>query len=236
MLWIFWIFCAYIIGSIPFGVLIAQMNGVDIMQAGSGNPGATNVGRVLGRRFGLLCFGLDVVKGVLPVIASGLAMLVFGRDPAAIATSDQWGWLAVAAATVVGHSASPFLGFRGGKGVATSLGALLALWPLLSFPVLFAFGIWIGVVLATRIVSLASILAACALPMGSVLWIVIGRSTGFIADGPIVNLAPPFIVACVLTALVVLRHRANIARLRNGGENRVGSNANSPTTVQPDAH
>src|SRR5262245_30768967 len=140
---------SYLIGAIPFGHLIARAKGVDIFHAGSGNIGATNVGRVLGRRFGLLVFALDFLKGAVPV---ALMRWLF---------PDQLG-AAVAAglAAFLGHMFPVYLRFRGGKGVATGTGVVAVLLP---GPTLVAALVWFTVLAATRYVSLASVLAALTL-------------------------------------------------------------------------
>src|SRR5271156_180934 len=138
---------AYLVGAIPFGYLVARWRGVDILHQGSGNIGATNVGRVLGRRFGILVFVLDFAKGALPVLA---------------AQTVGPGWLPVTAglAAFLGHLFPVYLRFRGGKGVATSAGVVAVLLP---WPALGAVLTWVAVVCSTRYVSLASLVAALAL-------------------------------------------------------------------------
>ncbi|MHC4711631.1 MAG: glycerol-3-phosphate acyltransferase [Planctomycetota bacterium] len=150
-----WIVCivgAYLIGSIPFGVLIGRVRGVDILQHGSKNPGATNVARLLGRPLGAVCFVLDMGKGAGPVLVAGSIFNLLGRRPASLdpevavlSQTEMWLWLAVACAAIAGHMCSPFLAFRGGKGVATGFGAMVAMWPVLTFPALGAIVVWYGV-------------------------------------------------------------------------------------------
>ena len=134
---------AYLSGSIPFGVLIAKTKGVNIREHGSKNIGATNVGRILGKNFGLICFFLDVLKGALPVLAFGFYANLFGKPIDAMTTSSMLLWICVALAAMIGHMYSPWLKFGGGKGVATTFGGMVALWPLLTVPVLIAFLAWI---------------------------------------------------------------------------------------------
>src|SRR6516162_509405 len=145
---------SYFIGAVPFGYLIARWRGVNILKQGSGNIGATNVGRVLGRRFGILVFLLDFAKGAVPaLLAKGWATtheLELPRDSLAVAA---------AVAAFLGHLYPIYLRFRGGKGVATATGAVSVLLP---GPALAAFLIWLAVVLASRYVSLASLAAAAA--------------------------------------------------------------------------
>src|SRR5262245_28734497 len=148
---------AYLIGALPFGWLVARWRGVDIFAHGSGNIGATNVGRVLGRRFGLLVFLLDFAKGAIPV-AAGLA-LAARLDPSTPVPPEVYG-VGAGLAALLGHLFSPCLGFRGGKGVATGAGVVVVLFPVAALGALLA---WIAVVSATRTVSLASLTAAVTL-------------------------------------------------------------------------
>jgi glycerol-3-phosphate acyltransferase PlsY len=214
---------AFLAGSIPFGLLIARAKGVDIRRHGSGNIGATNVWRVLGRGPGMLCFALDVFKGLLPTLGAGWALgLVRAHPlPGPIEPGPAWLWLATMAATILGHMYSPWVGFRGGKGVATGLGAMLGVWPFLTTPALAAAAMWVGVARATRYVSAASIAAAAALPILVLLW---ARS----GDAP--REAWPFVAAtAALALLVIIKHRANIQRLLAGTENRIGRRTPPPT-------
>ena len=150
---------AYLVGGIPFGYLIGRAKGIDIRQHGSGNIGATNVLRTLGKPLGITCFALDFAKGLLPVLASRSVQSA-GATGVAQTVSDLLPLLVVVA-TVAGHIWTPYLRFKGGKGIATSAGALTAVAPL---PVLCALVVW-GVTLAAgRMVGLASVCAAAALP------------------------------------------------------------------------
>jgi len=203
----------YVIGSTPFGVLIARAHGIDLRRAGSGNVGATNVGRAVGRPWGYLVFALDCIKGFLPVLAAG-AML---RGRAGFPTAaHQAAWLAVGCGTIIGHVLSFWLKFRGGKGVATSLGVVMGVFPYFTYAGLAALVIWLVVVLASRYVSLASIVAAVAfLP----LFVVFSLAMGW----PVVGLWPLLAFAGAIAALIIVRHRGNIRRLLAGTENRIGS-------------
>lgn len=209
-----WIALAYACGSTPFALLIGLARGVDIRKQGSGNVGATNVGRVLGRRWGVLCFVLDVLKGLLPVLGAGAAMGLLGSR--GLSSAQAWWWLAVGGAAVVGHVFPIWLRFKGGKGVATSLGVLLGFWPVLTLPGALAGLTWVALIKATRYVSVASIGAAVMLPLYFV-----GVSRGMDRGGE--EFLPFLVVSILLALLVVVRHRANIARLRAGTENRVGA-------------
>lgn len=215
--WIAFALGGYLLGSVPFGVLIGRLHGVDLREHGSRNIGATNVGRVLGRPWGFLCFVLDAAKGAMPVLVAGLAGGVLGRslsDGGGVggpSSAELGWWLVVAAAALTGHMFSPFLGFRGGKGVATGFGALAAYWPLLGIPALLALAVWIAALMVGRIVSLASVLAAVSLPLWvALLW------------GSPSELRPVQIASAALALLVILRHRSNLGRLVRGEEPRIG--------------
>ncbi len=209
---------SYLVGAVPFGYLVARLKGIDIRKHGSGNIGATNVGRVLGRNWGFLVFGLDVLKGLLPVALTGLLV----HDPQA---GQSPGPLLVqvgaAAAAVAGHMFPVYLGFSGGKGVATSLGALLGIYPYFTWPGLAAFVLWIAVTGVSKYVSLGSIVAAGAFPImfAAVVALQGGRW------GTASRLWPLYVFSALVAALVVWRHRGNIRRLREGTENRIGSKA-----------
>jgi glycerol-3-phosphate acyltransferase PlsY len=188
----------YLVGSVSFAVLISKARGVDIFTIGSGNPGATNVMRALGRPFGYACFLLDALKGVAGVlIGFGLAQL-----------SGEGTYLAGILGllgAILGHSFSLFLKFRGGKGVATTVGGLFTLMPLV---MLASAIVWLAVFSASRYVSLASIALGLSLPAGA--WLI--------------HDDPRTVGLCAFLALViVVRHRANIRRLLNGTENRAGT-------------
>ena len=133
---------AYLLGSIPFGLLIARLKGVDIRKAGSGNVGATNVGRALGKRWGILVFLLDVTKGVSISIFARWVLTYSDLWADAGLTVVDWIWLGTGACCIIGNVASVFSRFRGGKGVATSLGVILGIYPYLTLPGLVAFVIW----------------------------------------------------------------------------------------------
>jgi glycerol-3-phosphate acyltransferase PlsY len=185
---------AYAIGAIPVGFLIARAFGIgDIRRHGSGNIGMTNVLRTAGKLPAVLTLVGDVVKGALAVTAG--AALGAG-DPAAAAIA--------AVAAVIGNCWSVFLGFRGGKGVATGLGALLRLVPWAIVPAVIVFA---AVTLTTRYVSLGSVLSAIGVPLAAL-------ALGY----PGVKV----VAAALAAAIVVLRHRENIERLRHGTERRVG--------------
>jgi glycerol-3-phosphate acyltransferase PlsY len=202
------VLAAYLVGALPFGYLIARAKGVDLFKAGSGNIGATNVGRVLGRKYGILVFLLDFFKGALPVaLVPTLVRLLPTGDAEQLRPLDLLR-VAVALAAFLGHLFPVYLGFRGGKGVATGFGAVFVLTP---GPAAFAVVVWLAAVAAFRIVSLASLIAAAALCGARIV------SSPTIPEAFIVT---GFCLAAA--ALVVIRHRANIGRLRRGEENRLG--------------
>lgn len=204
----------YFIGSIPFGVLIARMRGVDLRKVGSGNVGATNVVRSVGRGWGYLCFLLDLLKGFLPSLAVGLLLGTCGTTPTA---AQQGAWLTVGAACVAGHVFPVWLKFKGGKGVATSLGVVLGMYPYFTLPGVIVFGIWIVVTLVSRYVSLGSIVACTAfVPVFAVLhW------------NDLEKLWPLTVFACVIIFLILWRHRTNIQRLLAGTEHKIGKKTGS---------
>jgi glycerol-3-phosphate acyltransferase PlsY len=217
MLWPLFLVLAFLAGSVPFGLLIARAKGIDIRAHGSGNIGATNVGRVLGKRYGFACFGLDALKGALPVLVAGWWMGVLGAPIDRLAADDQWWWLGVGAAALLGHVFSPWVGFKGGKGVATGFGAFASMWTPLALPTLVALVVWIVVLKLSRMVSLASIVAAVAIPIVCVLRLLLG-------DDPRAALAastPTLVVAALVALVVVVKHRSNIGRILRGQELKV---------------
>ena len=194
---------SYLVGSIPFGYLAGRLAGIDIRKAGSGNVGATNVVRVLGKRYGYPVFAFDFLKGFGAVMISML--LAPGRPPE-WNSPETFGILA-AMFSVLGHLYPPWLKFEGGKGVATSAGALLALTPVAT---LIGIAVWILVFWLTRYVSLASITAAIVLPI-----IILVARLRYQKDGK------PLVIASVCVAAVVIwRHRSNLSRLMRGTEPR----------------
>lgn len=212
--WFIWPVIGYLCGCISFAWIIGKAHGVDLMKEGSRNLGATNVGRVLGKKWGYLCFLADALKGFLPVFAAGVVMGWIGRTD--LTNSDAWHWLYVALAAMLGHMFPFWLKFRGGKGVATGLGVLLAFWPIVTLPAAAAFALWIILVLITRYISVGSIAAAVALPF---------MVTGYCLLNKIdIKEAAPFLLTTVLMgALVVIRHRGNIKRLKDGTETKIGA-------------
>ena len=194
--------CAYLTGSIPFGYIAGLVYGVDIRAKGSGNIGATNVFRVLGKKPGILVFVLDAAKGVAAVrVIPQYAAYACGAPEPAVSVI-----LLCAAAVFLGHVFPAWLGFKGGKGVATGLGIAIGIAP---FSVAVALAVWIAVFCIGRYVSLASISAAVVLAVAA--WFLDNA-------GEPRNYAPAVITA--LAAFVVLKHKSNIGRLIAGNENR----------------
>lgn len=215
---------AFLCGSIPFGFLFGKMKGIDIRHHGSGNIGATNVWRVLGKSCGIPCFILDVLKGLIPtVIGLSLIRFVGMKNPMTVTALAQHAELhpmltaqiiqvVTGLCAVLGHNYSPWVNFKGGKGIATSAGVLIALMPA---AVVILVVIW-GIAFAlSRYVSLASIIAAASLPLLT-LWGAYFH--GKIADGTWNK--PLFAFSILIAFLAIYKHRSNIQRLRNGTENR----------------
>ena len=206
---------SYLLGSIPFGLLIAKVHGKDLRSIGSGNIGATNVSRALGRKWAYLCFGLDVLKGLLPMLAT----LSLARPLSAQSQTERvvllWLWLAVGCAAILGHIFPIYLKLKGGKGVATSFGVALGLWPYYTICASFAVAVWAVVVLIWRYVSLASIAASVTFPLVLILAIILTPSWDF------VNLWPLLIAATAIPLMVIVRHRENIKRLIAGTESKI---------------
>jgi acyl phosphate:glycerol-3-phosphate acyltransferase len=203
----------YLLGSLPFGYLVARAHGVDIFKAGSGNPGATNVKRVLGERFGdkgkragNLVFVLDALKGALaagwPVLDQALGGWKYYYFPDL--PKPDWVLMSVIGliAAVLGHSFSIFTKFKGGKGVATAAGGVLVLMPV---PCLVGVGVWLASFYTTRYVSLGSVLAAVVVP-----------ATGWVMGYPL----PLNLVVTAIGLFVIVRHRENIKRLLHGTESK----------------
>jgi glycerol-3-phosphate acyltransferase PlsY len=204
MIWILIVIISYLLGSIPSGYLVAKSQGIDIRQHGSKNIGATNVLRVMGKKWGYFVFFCDVLKGFVSV---KLGFLLAGSFGANVTLAG----VVAALCCILGHNYPVWLGFKGGKGIATSAGVVIALFPPLI--VLLMGIVWLLVFLLGRYVSLASISAAAALPIAVALL------------GPYVGINDYWLVLCfsvVAAALAVWRHRTNITRLLNGTESRFG--------------
>ena len=196
------IIVSYLLGSIPFGYIAGRIAGIDIRTAGSGNVGATNVVRILGKRYGYPVFALDVLKGFGAV---KISMVMSGQHLEW--NSPEISGMVGAIFSVLGHVFPCWLKFKGGKGVATAAGALLALMPIAT---LIGVAVWIIVFWLTRYVSLASVVATAALP---IVILVIGSADGH--SGRLLVYSS----VCV-AALVIWRHRSNLSRLLRGTEPR----------------
>ncbi len=193
----------YLFGSIPWAFVLGKMNGIDIRKHGSGNVGATNVRRTLGKRWAILCFFLDFMKGFLPIL------LLNQFVSSGIIEKTDFGVVIIAAASVAGHMWPLFLNFKGGKGVSTIAGILLAVAPLS----LLTGGLaWVVVFYSSRYVSLASIAGAVILPISAFTF-------AHFKIGNEVPL-PSLIMLTLLSLLAILRHKGNIKRLINGTESR----------------
>jgi acyl phosphate:glycerol-3-phosphate acyltransferase len=205
---------AYLVGAVPFGYLVGRLVGkIDIRQHGSGNIGATNVGRVLGSKWGMLVFVLDLLKGLVPVAV--LSPMSIGAETPALL---HW-QVAAGIATIIGHMFPCWLGFHGGKGVATALGvtAFLATWPTVIAVLIFglSFSIW-------RIVSLASMLASIGFALCQIvlLWPALFSREHWSLSA----------FSLLVPALIVGRHRSNIARIMRGEEKKYRSGDEPPET------
>ncbi len=183
---------SFVLGCVPFGPFVSGLKGVDLRSVGSGNVGATNVYRALGKEWAVIVFAADVLKGLLPVVVTVYMFEV-----------PILGMLAGIAA-VTGHIFNPLYDFKGGKGVATSFGAMLGIFPLAALLALFT---WSIVVYQTRIVSLAGITASLSLPFFTLL-----------TKWDLAYIRSALLAAFVLSALTVFAHRENIERLLSGEE------------------
>jgi glycerol-3-phosphate acyltransferase PlsY len=201
---------SYLLGSIPTAyLLVKRLKGVDVRAVGSGNVGATNVTRVAGVRAGLVVFLVDAAKGLLAVLVVAPALL----QPMTAAAR-----LGCGLAAVLGHAFPVFLNFRGGKGVATTIGVLVGTMPLIAAACL---GVWLACFLIWKYVSVASLAAAATLPVAQAL---AGRPS------------PELLLGSALALLIIARHGDNIKRLLAGTEHRAGRSATTETTGAPQRH
>jgi glycerol-3-phosphate acyltransferase PlsY len=196
----------YLVGSLSFAILVARARGVDIRSVGSGNPGATNVKRALGRGAGNFVFLLDFLKGFLPAL---WPMLVFANGSGLLSILGLTG-------AILGHSFPVYYGFKGGKGVATTMGGLLALMPVVMLIGILA---WSAVFYIFRLVSVASIAFGLVLPLAG--WGIQAWRPGWFVN--ILNKGggahqAEIVFAILISLLILVRHRANIARLLRGEE------------------
>ncbi len=194
---------AYLVGSIPFALIIGHIKGVDIRSFGSGNPGATNVSRAIGKRWGIACFTLDFLKGFFPVMITKLLVRASMLD-----VSPDIAIMVPAVTVVCGHVFPLYIGFRGGKGIATSAGALIAVSPI---AVTVSLLVWCVFFQAFHYVSLASILAATALPIAA-----------YTLSRLDIRKSSPLILVflAAISILTIIRHKSNINRLMKGTEHR----------------
>lgn len=227
---------AFLCGSIPFGWIFGKCKGIDIRQHGSGNIGATNVWRVLGKSCGIPCFLLDVLKGLVPTVLA-ITLIRFTGQPIGMAISPllphayvfpveqqftaQLLVVFTGLLSILGHNFSPWVGFKGGKGIATSAGVVIALMPA---AIVLLIVVWALLFFTTRYVSVASIGAAMVLP---VLTHMGARFHHINNDKAMPTLweagtwnKPLFAFSVVIAVLAIWKHRSNIQRLRNGTENR----------------
>ena len=192
---------SYLLGAIPFSLIVSKrFFGIDLREHGSGNLGATNTFRVLGARAGAAVFALDVGKGAAAVGAGMLLLIGSGLSHDA----RDWALIGVAMASVVGHSYSPYIRLRGGKGVATAAGAIAVLMPL-AWPLLFF--TWLLVIALSRMVSLGSVIIAIQFPL--LMWLLYRDRPAFL------------VFALITAAFVVWRHRSNLARIARGQEAKI---------------
>ena len=202
------VLAAYVIGAMPFGFWLSKLKGIDIREHGSGNIGATNVFRVVGPKIGIGAFVLDIFKGFLPVFAG---IRIIEPTLSGIDAADQWlggASVALALAAIIGHNYTFFLGFKGGKGIATSAGAMLGFLPIVFTTSL---ATWILTLYFSGYVALASISAALSIPPTT---IVLGLISG--------EMNYPVIFFGVFAPIMAIwRHRSNIKRLLAGQEDRI---------------
>jgi glycerol-3-phosphate acyltransferase PlsY len=201
------VLAAYAAGATPFGYLAGKLKGIDLRQHGSGNIGATNALRVLGKPVGITVLLLDMLKGLLPVL---LAMKVSDHPAVHVAT---------ALAAILGHNYTFWLGFKGGKGIATTAGAIL---PIMPWALLVAVVTWVIALLTSRYVSVASIAAAVVIPLTLVVQSLLTAAWNPVVLG----------FALFASTLAIWKHRSNIARLRRGEENRFGKKPATATAPE----
>lgn len=192
IIWIVWLTVAYLVGSIPFGFLIGKMRGVDVRTVGSKNIGATNVYRTVGKKWGFLAFFCDFLKGFVPTILA-----------ARFAGQSENLPVCVGLACVIGHTLTIFMKFKGGKGVATAFGMMMALIPA---PTLIAFLVFVITVWRSHYISLGSMLAAATLSIA--VWFVPA-------------ILAMRIIATLIGIFVIVKHKSNIVRLVKGCENKI---------------
>lgn len=204
---------AYLLGSIPFGFLLGQFKGIDIREHGSKNIGATNAGRVLGKKFFYLSLFADVLKGFIPTFSAGI--ILFQTNSNSI--SPQWlflFWILVSFFAVAGHNWPVWLNFKGGKGVATSLGVVLAIYPYYTVPGILGFAIWIILVKTSGYVSIGSVTSAIIFVATYFFMVII------IDEWSLKEQWPLLVFSILMSGVLIFRHRSNIRRLLDGKENK----------------
>ena len=209
------ILLSYLLGSIPFGLIIASAHRIDLRSIGSGNIGATNVARALGRKWGCLCFGLDVLKGLAPTLMTLIWVKPEMLRSGSSETVFLWVWLCTGCAAILGHVFPIYIGFKGGKAVSTSFGVALGLWPYFTGCAVLAFFTWILMVRVSRYVSLASVVAGILFPVYFLVAVLLT------ADWKLKTLWPLQAIAILIPLMVTLRHRDNLKRILTGTENKV---------------
>ena len=207
---------AYLAGSIPFGLLVGWSKGIDVRKAGSGNIGASNVGRLLGKKYFFLVMFLDLLKSLLPMLAASFVVRSLLSPSAPIDALIYVLWLMVGFSAILGHMFSLFLKLKGGKGVATSTGVMLGLWPYYTLPALVTITMFIVLIWATRYISVGSIGAAITFPLAYLMIAIYHHWM------PMTQQSPLLIFAVLISLMVILKHRSNIHRLLARTENRIG--------------
>jgi glycerol-3-phosphate acyltransferase PlsY len=201
------VIAAYFVGAIPFGYIVGKLKGRDIRKEGSGNIGATNVGRIFGRKYFWIVFSLDALKGMIPMLIGAAMLSSFPED-----TWKYVLWMSAAFGALAGHMFPIYLGFKGGKGVATSLGVMFGVFPyyfVAAIPSVLAFLITFRM---TRIISISSILGSATFPVSLFI-------AGFYFNWHLLGVRWPLLaMATGVASLVIYRHRANMSRLLAGTE------------------
>jgi acyl phosphate:glycerol-3-phosphate acyltransferase len=208
--WIILIIAGYLLGSVPFAMIIAKAKGIDLRTIGSGNIGATNLSRAAGKKWGIFCFVLDALKGIVPMLIGAKLVSVPPH------VHELFLWLAVGFATILGHVFPIFIGFKGGKGVSTSFGVALGLWPYFTLCAAIAMLIWLIIVAAKKYISLGSIIAAAFFPL------ILVTAVRLIDSWQMQNLWPLMIAAIIIPVMVIVSHIKNIKRLIAGTEHKIG--------------
>ncbi len=205
---------SYLLGAVPFGYLIGKARGLDVREHGSGNIGATNVGRVIGRKWGYVCLVLDILKGFGPTFVA--SVILSEGEPTAAAL---WQWMLIGLAAVAGHVWPVYLRLRGGKGVATTVGVALGIFPHCTIPMLAAVGVYALIRLTTGLVSLGSLAIAVVFPLSFFVYV-------WKSERSMSVFWPLQVATVVLGLLIIVRHRGNIAKLFRGEERKISDPAN----------